>query len=42
MPQRHAQAGLRATFEWYVRHAAWWQAVMDGSYRSWIQKHYAP
>ena len=36
------EAGLRATFDWYLDHAAWWQAVMDGSYRSWIQKNYSP
>ncbi len=36
------EAGLRATFDWYLDNAAWWQAVMDGSYRSWIQQNYSP
>jgi dTDP-glucose 4,6-dehydratase len=36
------EAGLRATFDWYLDNAAWWQAVMDGSYRSWIKQNYSP
>jgi dTDP-glucose 4,6-dehydratase len=35
------EAGLRDTFSWYVAHAPWWQAVMDGSYRNWIQTNYS-
>jgi dTDP-glucose 4,6-dehydratase len=33
--------GLRATFDWYIANEAWWRAVMDGSYRSWISAQYA-
>jgi dTDP-glucose 4,6-dehydratase len=32
--------GLRETFAWYVRNDRWWRAVMDGSYRQWIERHY--
>jgi len=32
--------GLRATFEWYIEHEAWWRAVMDGTYRQWIERNY--
>ena len=35
------ETGLRDTFDWYLRNPAWWQAVMDGSYRQWIAKNYA-
>jgi dTDP-glucose 4,6-dehydratase len=33
-------SGLRDTFEWYVQNEWWWHAVMDGSYRRWIETHY--
>jgi dTDP-glucose 4,6-dehydratase len=32
--------GLRSTLRWYVDHATWWRAVMDGSYRQWIDRQY--
>ncbi|MES1192568.1 MAG: dTDP-glucose 4,6-dehydratase [Steroidobacter sp.] len=34
-------AGLRSTVQWYLANEAWWRGVMDGSYRQWMQKHYA-
>lgn len=34
-------SGLRATVQWYLGNEAWWRGVMDGSYRQWMQKHYA-
>jgi dTDP-glucose 4,6-dehydratase len=34
-------AGLRDTFAWYLANEPWWQAVMDGSYRQWLAKHYS-
>ncbi|MGC1457487.1 MAG: dTDP-glucose 4,6-dehydratase [Steroidobacteraceae bacterium] len=40
-PEVTLEAGLRTTFDWYLANAAWWQAVMDGSYRSWINKNYS-
>jgi dTDP-glucose 4,6-dehydratase len=32
--------GLTDTFLWYLAHENWWHAVMDGSYRSWIDLQY--
>jgi dTDP-glucose 4,6-dehydratase len=32
--------GLRQTFRWYVDNEGWWRAVMDGSYREWIDRQY--
>jgi len=34
------EKGLRATFQWYLDNECWWRAVMDGSYRRWIEAHY--
>jgi dTDP-glucose 4,6-dehydratase len=35
------EAGLHETFVWYLANPAWWQAVMDGSYRNWIETNYS-
>jgi dTDP-glucose 4,6-dehydratase len=32
--------GLAQTFQWYVANEPWWRAVMDGSYRRWIDQQY--
>ena len=32
--------GLAQTFQWYVANEPWWRAVMDGSYRGWIDQQY--
>jgi dTDP-glucose 4,6-dehydratase len=34
------EAGLRGTFNWYLENEWWWRAVMDGSYRRWMDLHY--
>lgn len=34
-------AGLSGTINWYLSHEPWWRAVMDGSYRQWIDRQYA-
>jgi dTDP-glucose 4,6-dehydratase len=34
------EAGICDTFRWYVDKPAWWQAVLDGSYREWITVNY--
>ena len=39
-PAQAFDAGLADTVAWYLRHEAWWRAVMDGSYRDWIDRHY--
>jgi len=33
--------GLRDTFQWYLNNVSWWRAVMDGSYRQWVEKQYS-
>ena len=32
--------GLRETFLWYLDHEPWWRAVMNGSYREWLETQY--
>jgi dTDP-glucose 4,6-dehydratase len=34
MPRESFNTGLRKTVQWYLENAAWWRAVLDGSYRS--------
>jgi len=34
-------SGMQKTLEWMLVNESWWQSVMDGSYRDWIDKHYA-
>jgi dTDP-glucose 4,6-dehydratase len=40
IPRESFEAGLRATLEWYMANERWWRAVMDGTYRDWIIRHY--
>jgi dTDP-glucose 4,6-dehydratase len=35
------EEGLNKTVNWYLSNEAWWRAVMDGSYRQWLEKNYA-
>ena len=39
-PTVSLDAGLRETLRWYVAHESWWRAVMNGSYREWVELHY--
>ncbi|HHM05815.1 MAG TPA: dTDP-glucose 4,6-dehydratase [Gammaproteobacteria bacterium] len=32
-PRETFETGLRATVKWYLDNRAWWQAILDGSYR---------
>ena len=32
--------GLEQTFKWYLDNEPWWRAVMDGSYRQWVEVQY--
>lgn len=34
------EEGLASTLQWYLDNEAWWRAVMDASYRDWIERHY--
>jgi dTDP-glucose 4,6-dehydratase len=31
---------LARTVDWYLDNESWWRAVMDGSYRNWIERQY--
>lgn len=33
--------GLAATIDWYLQMEPWWRAVMDGTYRDWLELNYA-
>jgi dTDP-glucose 4,6-dehydratase len=39
-PSVSLDAGLALTFEWYLNNESWWRAVMNGSYRDWIDTQY--
>ena len=41
-PRESFESGIRKTLAWYLEHESWWRAVMDGSYRDWINRQYAP
>lgn len=32
-PEETFETGLRKTVQWYLKNKAWWQAVLDGSYK---------
>jgi len=32
-PREQPDSGFRKTVDWYLEHAAWWQAVLSGEYR---------
>ncbi|HZF44922.1 MAG TPA: GDP-mannose 4,6-dehydratase, partial [Sphingomonadaceae bacterium] len=40
-PSREFAACFRETLEWYLTNESWWRAVMDGSYRQWVEANYA-
>lgn len=39
-PQEDFSSGLARTIDWMIEHQTWWRAVMDGSYRDWIETNY--
>ena len=39
-PVETFDSGLRKTLDWMLGHENWWRAVMDGSYRDWLEKNY--
>ena len=39
-PTETLRTGLSRTVDWYLSNEAWWRAVMDGSYRHWIERQY--
>ncbi len=40
VPHESFETGIRKTIAWMFDNEAWWRAVMDGSYRDWLHKHY--
>lgn len=34
------EQGIRLTIKWFLENESWWRAVMDGSYRQWIEQQY--
>jgi dTDP-glucose 4,6-dehydratase len=40
-PQFSFAEGIRQTIRWYLEHPDWWRPILDGSYRDWIERHYA-
>ncbi len=39
-PRETFETGIRKTVAWYLANEEWWRAVMDGSYRDWMQRQY--
>ena len=39
-PTHTLESGLAATVDWYLANESWWRAVMDGSYRGWMERQY--
>lgn len=40
-PRRSFAEGFAATLRWYLDNESWWRAVIDGSYRDWVETNYA-
>jgi len=40
-PQEDFESGFQLTLDWMLNNEVWWRAVMDGSYRDWINKNYS-
>lgn len=40
-PVESFETGIRKTVQWYLTNDAWWRAVMDGSYREWVEQQYS-
>ena len=39
-PAETFESGIRRTVAWFLANEVWWRAVMDGSYRQWIETNY--
>jgi dTDP-glucose 4,6-dehydratase len=39
-PAQSFETGLALTIEWMLNNEAWWRAIMDGSYRNWVETQY--
>ena len=39
-PARTLPGGMRATVDWYLDNAGWWQALLGRDYADWVEKNY--
>ena len=39
-PEESFETGIRKTIDWYLENQSWWDAVMDGSYKEWVDTQY--
>ncbi len=39
-PMTDFDKGIRLTVRWYLDNTRWWQEILDGSYRDWINRNY--
>ena len=42
VPLETFETGIRRTVTWFLENEPWWRAVMDGTYRQWIETNYSP
>ncbi len=40
-PVHNFESGLQHTLHWMLDNEPWWRAIMDGSYRDWIEAQYS-
>lgn len=40
-PKESFETGIQKTLTWYLENEDWWRAIMDGSYRNWIEEQYS-
>lgn len=40
-PVESFETGINKTVQWYLQNEDWWRAVMDGTYKDWINKQYS-
>jgi len=39
-PKHSFDSGFAATLRWYLDNETWWRAILDGSYRAWVDANY--
>jgi dTDP-glucose 4,6-dehydratase len=39
-PLHSFETGFAATLRWYLDNETWWRAILDGSYRAWVEANY--
>jgi dTDP-glucose 4,6-dehydratase len=39
-PKHSFETGFAATLRWYLDNETWWRAILDGSYRAWVEANY--